>query len=206
MTADHASERAAPVNLHPERRRPALAIGIGMMFLALAAIALPAETTRLVGAASGWLLWFAGALMLGVAVLTFGGWLRLLGVLAALSAVGLGIYLTLHPTVGALVTAFLLAAALVMDGSFQVAAALHLRPLAAWRWLLASAMTSLIVAGLLAGGLPDRTPGSIATLLCAAFATTGAALIATGFVRRHNQGQGGPARAPAVGPERLPRS
>ncbi|HEX7948634.1 MAG TPA: DUF308 domain-containing protein [Phenylobacterium sp.] len=189
--------RPGPARLHSERRRPALAVGIGMMLLAVAAIALPRETTMLVGAVGGWLLWFAGALMLGVAVLTFGGWLRLLGVAAALSAVGLGIYLTLHPTVGALVTAALLAAALVMDGSFQLAAALHLRPLAAWRWLLASAMTSLVVAGLLASGLPDRTFGSIATLLCAAFATTGAALVATGFARRYDQGQGGPARGPA---------
>lgn len=181
MTAGDAMEFRALVNLHPDRRRPAFAVGIGMLLLAVAAIAFPAETALVVGAAGGWLLWLAGALMLAVAVVMFNGWLRLLGAAAALSAVGLGIYLTLHPGVGALATALILAAALVMDGSFQLAAALHLRPLKAWRWLLASAMTSLGAAGLLATGLPERTPHAIAALLCAAFVTTGAALVATSF-------------------------
>jgi uncharacterized membrane protein HdeD (DUF308 family) len=183
MTAADAMELRALVHLHPDRRRPALTVGVGMILLALAAVTFPAATTLVVGAAGGWLLWLAGALMLGVAVLMFGGWLRLLGMAAALSAVGLGIYLTLHPMVGALATALILAAALVVDGSFQIAAALHLRPLAAWRWLLASAITSLAAAGLLATGMPERTPQAIAGLLCLAFVTTGAALVALSVAR-----------------------
>ena len=86
-------------------------------------------------------------------------------------------------TAGALAAALLLAGALVMDGSFQLAAALHLRPLAAWRWLLASALTSLSAAALLAFGLPARTPDAVAILLAAAFATTGLALVAASFAR-----------------------
>ena len=183
MTSVDAMELRALAHLHPDRRRPALAVGCGMILLALAAVAFPAATTLLVGAAGGWLLWLAGALMLGVAVLMFGGWLRLLGIAAAISAVGLGAYLTLHPTVGALATALILAAALVMDGSFQVAAALHLRPLSAWRWLLASALTSLAAAGFLTSGLPERTPQAIAGLLGLAFVTTGAALVALSVAR-----------------------
>jgi len=183
MTAGDATHLSALANLHPDRRRPALAVGVGMIVLALAAAAFPATTALLVGAAGGWLLWLAGALMLGVALLMFGGWLRLMGVAAALVAVGLGIYLTFHPTVGALATALILAAALVMDGSFQATAALHLRPLLAWRWLLGSAITSLAAAGLLASGLPERTPDAIGALLCVAFVTTGAALIALSLAR-----------------------
>lgn len=183
MSSIDTMELRALVNLHPDRRRPALAVGVGMILLAAAAVAFPAETALVVGAAGGWLLWLAGALMLGVALVMFTGWLRLLGVAAALSAVGLGIYLTLHPTVGALATALMLAAALIMDGSFQLAAALHLRPLRAWRWLLASALTSLSAAGLLALGLPARSPEAIAALLGAAFVTTGMALVATSFAR-----------------------
>jgi uncharacterized membrane protein HdeD (DUF308 family) len=125
----------------------------------------------------------AAALMLGVALLTFSGALRWVGVTAALAAVGLGAYLMFNPSVGALATALVLASALVMDGSFQLAAALHLRPLNAWRWLLASAVTSLAAAALMATGLPEQTPRALAIVLAAAFATTGAALIATGFAR-----------------------
>lgn len=183
MTAADAMEFRALANLHPDRRRPALATGVGMILLAGAALAFPAATTVLVGAAGGWLLWLAGALMLGGALLMFNGALRWLGVAASLAAVGLGAYLTFHPTAGALATALMLAAALAMDGSFQLAAALHLRPLAAWRWLLASAMTSLTSALLLVGGWPERTPQAVAILLCAAFATSGAALAATSFAR-----------------------
>lgn len=183
MTTDGAMELRALLNLHPDRRRPVRAAGVGMILLAVAALAFPAQTATVVGGAGGWLLWFAGALMLGVALVTFTGALRWLGVAAALSAVGVGAYLTFHPSVGALATALILAGALIMDGSFQLAAALHLRPLAAWRWLLASAATSLGAAALLAVGLPERTPHAVAILLCAAFATTGAALVATSYAR-----------------------
>jgi uncharacterized membrane protein HdeD (DUF308 family) len=183
VTTIQGMEMRALVNLHPDRRRPALGAGIAMLALAGAALAFPAETSRLVGAACGWLLWLAGALMLGVALLMFTAWLRLLGAAAALVAVGFGIYLTLNPTAGALATALLAAGALVMDGSFQLAAALHLRPLAVWRWLLASALTSLAAGALLAIGLPERTPDAVAVLLAAAFATTGMALIVASFAR-----------------------
>jgi len=183
MTAADTAQLRALAHLHPDRRRHALAVGFGMILLALAAVAFPAATTVLVGAAGGWLLWLAGALMLGVAVLMFKGGLRLLGIAAAICAVGLGIYLTFHPAVGALATALILAAALVMDGSFQVAAALHLRPLLAWRWLLASALASLGAAALLVSGLPARTSEAIGALLCVAFVTTGAALVALSVAR-----------------------
>lgn len=183
MSSIDAMEIPALVHLHPDRRRPALAGGLGMMLLAVAAIAFPSETALVVGAAGGWLLWLAGALMLAVALVTFTSWLRVLGAVAALSAVGLGFYLTLHPAAGALATAMVLAAALVMDGSFQFAAALHLRPLSAWRWLLASAVTSLAAAGMLASSAPARSPQAVALLLFAAFATTGAALVATSLAR-----------------------
>jgi uncharacterized membrane protein HdeD (DUF308 family) len=183
MTAVEANDLKALVHLHPDRRLPAFTAGIGMILLAAAALTFPTEATLAVGAVGGWLLWLAGALMLGVALVMFTGRLRLFGVAASLSAVGLGVYLVLHPGAGALATALLLAAALIVDGSFQLAAALHLRPLQAWRWLLASSGTSLVAASLLAAGLPTRTRDAVVVLLCAALATTGAALVATSLVR-----------------------
>lgn len=183
MNAVDSMHIRALTHLHPDHRRPALIAGVGMLLLAVAAIAFPAETVLVVGVAGGWMLWFAGALMIGVAVVVFTGWLAGLGAAAALGAIGLGAYIMLNPAAGALATAMVLAAALVMDGSFQLAAALHLRPLAAWRWLLASAITSLAAAATLASGAPARTPTTAGLLLFAAFATTGAALIVIGLVR-----------------------
>lgn len=181
MNADNGMDLPALDNL--QRQPPGRTAGAGMILLAVAAIAFPTETALVVGSLGGWLLWFAAALMLGVALLTFTGRLRWLGATAALAAVGLGAYLTFNPTAGALATALVLAGALVMDGSFQLAAALHLRPLNAWRWLLASAITSLVAAALMATGLPEQVPHAVAILLAAAFATTGVALIATGLAR-----------------------
>ncbi len=183
MSTSDTGEFRALAHLSQDHRRTALAVGVGMMALAAAAAAFPAETTLAVGAASGWLLWLAGALMLGVSLVLFNGRLRLLGVAAALPAVALGVYLTLNPTLGALAAALMLAAALAMDGGFQLAAALHLRPLAAWRWLFASSVTSLTAAALLGAGWPERSPHAVAYLLGLAFLTTGAALVATSLAR-----------------------
>jgi len=79
----------------------------------------------------------------------------------------------------------LLAAVFVVDGSFQVALALHLRPVKAWRWVLASAFASLVAAALLAAGAPERSQATLGLVLGLAFATTGAALLAIGL-RRHD--------------------
>jgi len=183
MTVSEAPQLRALAHLHPERRRPALAAGAAMLALAGCALAFPRATSLLVGVAGGWLLWLAGALMLGFSIVMFTGRLRLAGVAAAVAAIGAGAYLTFNPSAGALATAFLLAAALAVDGSFQLAAALHLRPLGVWRWMLASSAASLVVAALLAFGVPARTPDAVAVLLAVAFGSTGMALIGLNFAR-----------------------
>lgn len=190
MSATAALTPARPAHLHASRRRPAAAVGLALLGLAVAVALFPGKASMLIGAAGGWALWLAGGLMLGFALLMFTGPLRLAGAGAALAAVGLGAWLTFHPTVGALAAALLLAAAFVVDGAFQLAAALHLRPLAVWRWMLASALTSLAAAGLLATGLPERTSEAVAILLCAALATTGAALVVLGFTRPTGDARG----------------
>ncbi len=184
MNAPAPQARGPLSHLHPHRRRPARWVGAGMLLLAAAAVAFPAATTVAVGGVGGWLLWFAGALMLGVALLTFTGGLRWLGSAVALSAIALGAYLLFNPTTGAFAALLILAGALAIDGSFQLAASFRLRPLIAWRWLLASALTSLAAAAILALGGPERTPQGVAFLLAAAFATTGAALVVTSFTQR----------------------
>jgi uncharacterized membrane protein HdeD (DUF308 family) len=184
VTATLAVTPHRPAGLHASRRRPAAVVGLAFLVLALAVVLFPDKASPLIGAACGWALWLAGALMLGFAILMFTGPLRLAGVVASLAAAGLGAWLTFHPTVGALAAALLLAAAFVIDGAFQLAAALHLRPLRVWRWMLASALTSLAAAALVAAGLPDRTVEAVSVLLGAALATTGAALLVLGFTRR----------------------
>jgi uncharacterized membrane protein HdeD (DUF308 family) len=164
-------------------RRRVLAAGVGLLVVGIAAPILPDHTAFLVGATAGWLLWMAGALMLGFALLVLPQRLKIAGLAAALVALACGVYLTLHPTTGAFASALLLAAVLIMDGSFQFALALRLRPFRAWRWMIGSALASLIAAAFLAAGFPARSAQVIAIMLAVAFVSSGIALVALGLMR-----------------------
>lgn len=164
-------------------RQPALVVGLAMVALAIAVALFPREASIAVGAVAGWLLWLAGALMLGFSLWAFKSWLQVTGALAALVAVGFGMYLTFNPSIGALAAILLLGAAFVVDGGFQIAAALHLRPLKVWRWMMASALTSLLAGSILA--IDRIAPDELLELLmCAAFGSTGLALLALTFSKQ----------------------
>jgi uncharacterized membrane protein HdeD (DUF308 family) len=170
-------------------RRRVLAAGAGLLILGAAAPVLPGQAAFLLGAAAGWLLWLAGALMLGFSLLVLGPRLKAAGIAAALAGVVCGVYLTFNPTTGALATAMLLAAALIMDGSFQLALAWRLRPFRIWRWMIGSSLASLLAAAFLAAGFPSRSPEVITSMLAVAFISSGVALVALGLSRP----QAGPA-------------
>ncbi|MCR5879276.1 hypothetical protein [Phenylobacterium sp. J367] len=136
----------------PSRAPTLLLAGLAMVGVGLAAAAHPAPVVIL-GFAAGWTLWLAGAVMLPVALLVSPPALRLAALLSALLVTASGVLLTLRPTVGALTVVIVLVAALVTDGGVQLAMALRLRPLWAWRWVLGSALASL------RGGGPDWPAG-----------------------------------------------
>lgn len=183
MTASAMATPQFPRLLSSNFRRPAFFAGVSMLGLAVAAAAYPREAPLVIGAAAGWLLWLAGALMLGFSLLTFTSWLRLAGALSALVAVGCGAYLTFNPSVGALAALLLLGGAFIVDGGFQIAAALNLRPLRVWRWMMASALTSLLAGVILT--VKHIAPGElVAWLVSAALGSTGLALLALTLSRR----------------------
>lgn len=165
------------------KRRPLLVAGAGMLVLGLAAPVYPLATL-VVGVVAGWLLWLGGAVMLGFSLLLAPGRLRLVSILSSLLLVAAGVALTFRPTLGALATAALLAAVFIVDGSVQTALALKLRPLGAWRVMLASAFASLVAGALLATGWPERSPQAVGLLLGLAFVTTGAGFIALATAHR----------------------
>lgn len=173
-----------PTQIHARRRAPAIIAGVAMLVLSATAVAYPVPAAAGFGALSGWLLWFAGAIMLGFAVFMFSGSLRVLGCAAALAAVGAGAWLTFHPRTGALATAILIVSALITDGAAQFAAALHLRPLTVWRWLLGSAMSSVAAAAIVVSAASGQTANLSAWVFALAFGTSGAALLGLGLTPR----------------------
>jgi len=184
MTAAPAADtRHHPFGPLQARRRHLLAAGVAMTLLGVTAPFFPREASLAVGAAAGWLVWLSGAVMLGLSLLMLPSWLYLSGIVASLFITGVGMVLTFRPETGALATAVLLAAVFIVDGSLQVVLALKLRPVKAWRWVLASAFASLVAAGLIALGVPERSTASIGLLLGLAFVTTGLGLLAVGLTR-----------------------
>ena len=182
MTAAPPTSMPTPFGPLELKRRPLLVAGAGMVLLGLAAPVFPLATV-VVGFAAGWLLWLGGAVMLGFSLLLAPGRLRLVSIFASLFITAAGVLLTFRPTLGALATAVLLAAAFIIDGSVQTALALRLRPLGAWRVMLASAFASLVAGALLATGWPERSPETVGLLLGLAFVTTGAGFLAVGLSR-----------------------
>jgi uncharacterized membrane protein HdeD (DUF308 family) len=110
-------------------------------------------------------------------------------VLASFVAIAGGAFLLFNPMAGALAATLVIAAVLILDGAFELALALDLRPLSAWRWVLASAIASVIAGVVVAAG--GAGPGIVlALLLGLAFASSGVALLALGRPRPRRGRQG----------------
>jgi len=164
-------------------RRALLArLGGGLIAAAAATAASPLVSPMVIGAAAGWLLWLAGALMIGVSLLVGARRSIRISLLASLVAVAGGGFLLLHPTAGALAVSLLVAAVLIVDGALELALALDLRPLRVWRWLIASAMASGLAMAVLSGAAAGRS--GLAWALSAALASSGLALLAPATSRR----------------------
>jgi uncharacterized membrane protein HdeD (DUF308 family) len=158
-------------------------IGAALAAVGVAVIAYPAIGPQVVGAVAGWLLWFAGAVMIVVSLLLGAPRARLGALLASAVAVAGGAFLLFNPTAGALAATLLIAAVLILEGAFELALALDLRPLSAWRWLLASSIASAVAGVVVAAGAAG-SQAVLALLLGLAFASSGVALLVLGGPRR----------------------
>jgi uncharacterized membrane protein HdeD (DUF308 family) len=181
MVAPRRSQLAARRRLAARlkaNRRAIFWIGAALAAAGAATMAFPGISVVLVGAVVGWLLWFAGAVMVVVSLLIRAPGSLFGALLAGLTAIGGGAFLLFNPLAGALAMTVLIAAVLIVDGAFELALALDLRPLRAWRWVLSSALASGVAGLFVAAGAGARSPATLALLLGAAFASSGLALMA----------------------------
>jgi uncharacterized membrane protein HdeD (DUF308 family) len=132
-----------------------LALGIGLIVLGLLDIALPAIATLAIGIFVGWLLLIGGVAQI-VHAFSARGWkgfvLHLLGGVLYLLVGG---WMILNPLLGVLALTLLLAAFLLVQGIFQIALALRIRPARAWGWPLASGVVTALLAILIYAGWPS---------------------------------------------------
>lgn len=98
------------------------------------------------------------------------------GILAALS-LGFGIFLLLNPTEGLITLTVLICSVLLIEGAFQFALALDLRPRRGWAWMLTSSLISIVAGLLVLVGLPNSSRIVLGALLGLSFLSTGIAFI-----------------------------
>lgn len=167
--------------LHSFNIRPRLVdlAALVLILVGVVVVETPDRAGVVLGGTSGWLLWFGGMTILSVwIILLLGGrpfsGLLIAGAIAAAS----GAFLFYSPRTGALAVAVLVVSALVMDGGLQLALALKLRPAGVWRWLFASALASVVAAGVFLSGwtFPDAA-ARWGPLFGAALISSGLALI-----------------------------
>jgi len=154
-----------------------------MLAAGVASVVYPVTSPLVLGAVTGWLLWFAGAAMLGVSILIGRRGAVAASILASLFAMAGGGYLWLNPAAGALAAAILVAAVLILDGAFEIVLALDLRPSRVWRWLIASATASALAGIWLAAG-GSASPKFLAWGLGASLLTSGAAVLGLSYPLR----------------------
>jgi uncharacterized membrane protein HdeD (DUF308 family) len=168
----------SPHGLPKPRRRTLFVFGCLLTLLGAVAVFAPNFGHVLIGGLVGWLLWLAGAFTLGGTLLLQVGMRAWIGALSSLFAIAAGIFLLAYPTVGAYAVALVLTSAFLVDGAFQMALALGLRPLKVWRWVLASALASILAALAIGASLVTDRASMIGLFLGVAIFSTGAAFIA----------------------------
>lgn len=198
LSVDH-RRLAARLRLN---RRALTGIGAVLAAAGVAVIAYPAIGPLIVGAMAGWLLWFAGGVMIAVTLLVGAPRSLFAALLASLVAIAGGAFLLFNPMAGALAATLVIAAVLILDGAFELALALDLRPLSAWRWVLASAIASAFAGVVVAAGAAGPRV-VLALLMGLAFASSGVALLALGRPqprrgRQRSVGGGGSPSTPSI--------
>lgn len=171
-----AEMRRRTVRVRSQRRTLTL-VGAALVAAAILIVAYPMISPVVLGALTGWLLWLAGALMIAVSLLVGARRSLAVSLIASFGAIGSGAFLLLNPWVGAVAAALLIAAVLILEGAFELALAFDLRPARAWRWLIASAIASVLAGVVIIGGAAGSRV-MLAWLLGVSVASSGLALIA----------------------------
>jgi uncharacterized membrane protein HdeD (DUF308 family) len=144
-----------------------------MTAVGVVAIVFPVVSTIATALFVGWMLLLAG-IFLFVGSFTIHGTGPFFGaLLISLLTVAAGIFLLFHPLVGALALTMVLGVVFLVQGAFELALAFEMRPHAAWVWMLLSGAASVLLALVIALGLPSISLIALGILLGINFLTTG---------------------------------
>lgn len=148
-------------------------VGSLMTLAGIAAILFPIVSTLASTIFVGWALVFAGVFLL-VGAFTVHGTGHFFGaLLVTLLMIAGGVFLLFNTLAGAIVLTIVLGLLFMLQGAVEFAFALELRPNPSWIWMLLSAVASIVLAVIIAAGLPGVSLIALGLLIGVNFLTTG---------------------------------
>ena len=155
-----------------------LAQGIIMTLLGVAAVAWPQISSVAVDVYVGWMFLLSG--ILGLATMFFAPtvagflWSLVTGALALF----VGVLLLWHPVEGTASLTLVLISFFIVEGLFQIAAALAYRSALpeSWGWMLFSGIADLVLAGLIVAGWPGSANWALGLIVGVNLISSGVAL------------------------------
>ena len=153
--------------------RHLLWVGLAMALVGIVAIVFPVISTLATALFVGWMLLLAG-IFLFVGSFTIHGTGPFFGaLLIALLTIAAGVFLLFNPLAGAIALTVMLGILFMIQGAFEITLAFEMRPHAAWMWMLLSGLASVVLALVIAFGLPAISLVALGILLGINFLSTG---------------------------------
>jgi len=147
--------------------------GLAMTFVGVIAIVFPMVSTFAAALFVGWMLLLAGLFLFVGSFAIHGTSPFFGGLLMALLMVAAGVFLLFNPLAGVLALTILLGVLFLVQGAFELALAFEMRPQRTWVWMLLSGLASVVLAVVIAAGLPGISLIALGILLGVNFLSTG---------------------------------
>ena len=178
---------AGSLEIERLKARPVFICATVLTVLGILAIVLPQVATLATVLFIGWLLLVAGLGGLFVAIQgrDVFNW-RSMGVLFLLTAIA-GLIMVVRPDTGIRVLTAILAVLFLFEGVIYTAVGIQFRQIfMSWKWMVASGVTSLVLAVLILIGWPATTSIMIGLLVGINFLTSGLSLFMLGSAIRNH--------------------
>ena len=168
-------------NLFHDRLREASGslfwLGLAMVALGIAALVFPMIFTLAATLFVGWVFLLSGGFIFFGSFSIHGTGPFFGALLFSLLSIASGIFLLFNPLAGAVALTLLVGITFVFQGASEIAFAFEMRPLPGWAGMLISGIASIVMAVLIATGLPEISLIVLGILLGVNFLTTGLAYL-----------------------------
>ena len=153
--------------------RPVFWFGVGTLTFGICAVVFPIFATFAATLFVGTLLLVAGAAMLAGALSIHATGPFFGALLFSLLMTGSGVFLLWNPLAGEAAITLTLGVIFLVEGAYEIAFALELRPHTGWVAMLVSAMASILLAAVIIAGWPGISVAVLGLLIGVNFITAG---------------------------------